>query len=127
MIYKSQYRSCLSDMSTVYGTSQKELNFLLLMLLSIKHCHRHNGPKAFYLKYFDSFNNFISRQTLQEALISWLNLSFVLFVKGRRKHTIYTYIQYIHCTYNKSMERIGEVHVPNLTKNVKKIDKTNNL
>ena len=42
------------------------------------------------LKYFDSFNNFISRQTLQQALISWLNLSFVLFVKGRRKHTIHT-------------------------------------
>ena len=47
LIYKSQYRSCLSDMSTVCGTSPIELNFLnAWLLISIKHCQRQDGPKA---------------------------------------------------------------------------------
>ena len=38
------------------------------------------------LKNFDPFNNFISKQKLQQALKSWSNVSLVLFAKGQEKH-----------------------------------------
>ena len=38
------------------------------------------------IEYFDSFNNFISKQKLQQALKSWSNFSLVLFGKGREIH-----------------------------------------
>ena len=43
-----------------------------------KHCLR--------TQYFDSYNNFISKQKLQQGLKSWSNVSLVLFAKGQEKH-----------------------------------------
>ena len=43
----------------------------------LKHCQRHNGPKAL---------TFITKQKVHQALKSWSNLSFVLFGKGRGIH-----------------------------------------
>ena len=35
---------------------------------------------------FDLFNNFISKQKLQQALKAWSNFSLVLFGIGQKKH-----------------------------------------
>ena len=40
---------------------------------------RHDGPE-----YSDSFNDFVSKQKLQQALKYWSNFSLVLFGKGRQ-------------------------------------------
>ena len=48
-------------------------------------------PKALRTQgseYFDSFNNFSSKQKLQQALKSLSNFSLVLFGKGREMHRI---------------------------------------
>ena len=59
------------------ATNRKEL----ILLHTFKTLTKAPRPK-----YFDSFNNFISKQKLQQAFKSWSNFSLVLFGKGQEKH-----------------------------------------
>ena len=69
-------------MGVCFSTDKlQSINRILIILHTFKTLTKAPRPK-----YFDSFNNFISKQKLQQAFKSWSNFSLVLFGKGQEKH-----------------------------------------